>query len=65
MGLRWNAGIHNFWLIITFYHKYFFAVLEVRLEVYMLTPTREAINAAMKGETWSICIKTRTIDSNQ
>ena len=36
----WNAGILNYWLIITFYRKYFFAVLEVRLEVCMLTPTK-------------------------
>ena len=34
-------------LVITFYHKYFFAVLEVHLEVCMLTSTREAIDAAM------------------
>jgi len=43
----WNAGVLNYWLIITFYHKYFFAVLEVCLEVCMLTPTKEAIDAAM------------------
>jgi len=43
----WNAGILGYWLIITFYCKHFFAVLEVHLEVCMLTPTREAIDAAM------------------
>ena len=37
----------NYWLIITFYRKYLFAVLEVRLEVCMLTPTKEAIDATM------------------
>ena len=34
-------------LVITFYHKYFFAVLEVHLEVCMLIPTRESIDTAM------------------
>ena len=41
------AGILSYWLIITFYRKYFFAVLEVRLEVFMLTATKEVIDAAM------------------
>jgi len=43
----WNAGILSYWLIITFYRKHSFAVLEVHLEVCMLTPTREAVDAAM------------------
>jgi len=35
----WNAGVLNNCLIITFYPKYFLTALEVRLEVWMLTPT--------------------------
>jgi len=43
----WNAGVLNYCLIITFYRKYFFAVLEVVLEVCMLTPTKEVIDTTM------------------
>jgi len=46
----WNAGVLNYCLIITFFHQYYFTVLEVCLEVHavcMLTPTRDAIGVAM------------------
>jgi len=43
----WIAGVLSYCLIITFYRKYIFAVLEVRSEACMLTPAREAIDAAM------------------
>jgi len=51
----WNAGVLNYWLSITFYRKYFFTVLEVRLEVCMLTPTREAIDTAMMYGREKLC----------
>jgi len=42
----WNAGLLNYWLIITLYRKYFFCGFRNPFRS-MLTPTREAIDAAM------------------
>jgi len=47
--LRWNAGIHNYWLIITFYHKIFFGCFRSSFRSIHANPNKRSDRRCYEG----------------